>query len=66
MDGPTSTKAIRELGYEGPIIGCTGNTLDMDVQRFKECGCNHVMGKPFKMDQFAQVCDLLLFTMAFF
>ena len=34
MDGPTATKAIRELGYTGPIIGCTGNTLDMDLDRF--------------------------------
>ena len=36
MDGPDATKAIRDLGYTAPIIGCTGNTLDMDLQRFKE------------------------------
>ena len=66
MDGPSATKAIRELGYKGPIIGCTGNTLDMDVQRFKECGCDHVMGKPFRMDQFAQVFYFLfLFVCCF-
>lgn len=26
MDGPTATKAIREMGYIGPIVGVTGET----------------------------------------
>ena len=54
MDGPDATKAIRELGYTGPIIGCTGNTLDMDLLRFKECGCDRVIGKPFLPEVFHQ------------
>jgi len=52
MDGPTATKAIRTLGYKGPIIACTGNTLDIDVQRFKEAGCYHIIGKPFVLTTF--------------
>ena len=36
MDGPAATKAIRSLSFTRPIIGCTGNTLDMDLLRFKE------------------------------
>ena len=52
MDGPDATRAIRALGYTGPILGVTGNTLDMDVQRFKDCGCNAVFGKPFRIDTF--------------
>ena len=55
MDGPTATKAIRALGYTQPIIGCTGNTLDMDVLRLKEAGCNEVLGKPFRMDRFVEI-----------
>ena len=54
MDGPNATKAIRDLGNTTPIIGCTGNTLDMDLQRFKESGCNRVIGKPFELDIFYQ------------
>ena len=54
MDGPDATKAIRALGYTGPVIGCTGNTLDMDLQRFKECGCDRVIGKPFESELFHQ------------
>ena len=36
MDGPAATKAIRALSFTAPIIGCTGNTLDMDVERFQQ------------------------------
>ena len=54
MDGPDATKVIRDLGYIGPIIGCTGNTLDMDLQRFHDSGCDRVIGKPFSVDLFHQ------------
>ena len=54
MDGPDATKVIRELGYTGPIIGCTGNTLEHDLLRFKESGCDRVIGKPFLPDMFHQ------------
>ena len=59
MDGPDATKALRELGYLGPVIGCTGNTLYMDLQRFYECGCDRVIGKPFLPDVFHQYMDEL-------
>ena len=52
MDGPDATKAIRDLGYTRPIIGVTGNTLDMDVKRFEESGSNCVIGKPFVSEKF--------------
>jgi CheY-like chemotaxis protein len=48
MDGPDATKAIRDLGYTRPIIGCTGNTLEMDLKRFRDSGCKYVIGKPFE------------------
>ena len=59
LDGPDATKAIRDLGYIGPIIGCTGNTLDMDLLRFKESGCDRVIGKPFESDLFHEFMDVL-------
>ena len=59
MDGPTATAAIRALGYTCPIIGCTGNTLDMDLERFKECGCDRVIGKPFQLEVFHQYMEEL-------
>ena len=59
MDGPDATKAIRALGYTGPVIGCTGNTLDMDLERFKDSGCDRVIGKPFDLTLFHTYMDEL-------
>ena len=59
MDGPDATKVIRDLGYKGPIIGCTGNTLDTDLLRFKESGCDRVIGKPFLPELFHQFMNEL-------
>ena len=57
MDGPDATKAIRDLGYTRPVIGCTGNTLEMDLKRFHASGCNGVIGKPFVLDLFYQYME---------
>eukprot|EP00596_Hydrurales_sp_CCMP1899_P008433 CAMPEP_0119051260 /NCGR_PEP_ID=MMETSP1177-20130426/72933_1 /TAXON_ID=2985 /ORGANISM="Ochromonas sp, Strain CCMP1899" /LENGTH=620 /DNA_ID=CAMNT_0007030401 /DNA_START=1058 /DNA_END=2920 /DNA_ORIENTATION=- len=46
MDGPTATRHIREMGYDGPIFGVTGNALQSDVNYFKKCGANEVLAKP--------------------
>jgi CheY-like chemotaxis protein len=59
MDGPTATKLIRTLGYTSPIIGCTGNTLDVDRQRFVENGCDRIIGKPFQLALMYQYMDEL-------
>jgi two-component system sensor histidine kinase/response regulator len=52
VDGPTATKAVRDLGYMGLISGLTGNALDCDVAYFLSCGANEVMAKPFKLSYF--------------
>ena len=59
LDGPDATKAIRALGYTAPIIGCTGNTLDIDLDRFKDSGCDRVIGKPFSPEKFHQFMNEL-------
>jgi CheY-like chemotaxis protein len=46
MDGPTATKALREAGYEGVILGVTGNVQPEEIQHFLDCGADTVMGKP--------------------
>ena len=55
MDGPTATKALRAMGYNGVIIGVTGNQLSADIEHFLECGANKVLMKPLVVDQFRQV-----------
>ena len=55
MDGPTATKALRAMGYNGVIIGVTGNQLSADIEHFLECGANKVLMKPLVVEQFRQV-----------
>lgn len=47
MNGPEAARKMRcELGYEGPIIGVTGNALPEDIAFFIENGANSVVIKP--------------------
>eukprot|EP00607_Mallomonas_marina_P002249 CAMPEP_0182439230 /NCGR_PEP_ID=MMETSP1167-20130531/86308_1 /TAXON_ID=2988 /ORGANISM="Mallomonas Sp, Strain CCMP3275" /LENGTH=265 /DNA_ID=CAMNT_0024632879 /DNA_START=341 /DNA_END=1138 /DNA_ORIENTATION=- len=50
MDGPTATKKIREMGYNGLIIGVTGNALDDDIKHFKTQGADDVLPKPLDVN----------------
>ena len=46
MNGPEASKQIRELGYQGFIIGVTGNVLSKDIEQFMNYGANRVLKKP--------------------
>ena len=52
MDGPTSTKKIRELLYTGVIIGLTGNAMPSDITHFLDHGASAVLIKPLDMTEF--------------
>ena len=58
MNGPESTKAIRELGYIGPIIGVTGNAHNDDKVIFMNAGVTNVILKPLKMEKLLTIIDL--------
>jgi signal transduction histidine kinase/CheY-like chemotaxis protein len=51
MDGPTATKAIREAGFKGLVIGVTGNVLPEDRAYFINQGATAVMNKPLDVNQ---------------
>ena len=55
MDGPTATRAIRDMGYTAPILGVTGNGQDFDVAHFKTMGANEVFTKPLDVPRFLAV-----------
>jgi CheY-like chemotaxis protein len=44
--GPVATEELRMQGYQGVIIGLTGNALPADVQTFLDKGANVVLLKP--------------------
>jgi signal transduction histidine kinase len=57
MDGPTATRELRAMGYTGIILGVTGNGLQSDITYFKSCGANHVLVKPFQIEEFSKIMD---------
>ena len=54
MIGPDACKRIREMGCWSYIVGVTGNVMGEDVARFRECGANWVLPKPFKLESLEQ------------
>lgn len=46
MNGLDACRAIRRMGYTGPIIGLTGNALMQDVHDLKCAGADKVCTKP--------------------
>jgi CheY-like chemotaxis protein len=54
MEGPEACKLIREMGCWSYIVGVTGNVMGEDVARFRECGANWVLPKPFKLEALEQ------------
>eukprot|EP00607_Mallomonas_marina_P000058 CAMPEP_0182439350 /NCGR_PEP_ID=MMETSP1167-20130531/86382_1 /TAXON_ID=2988 /ORGANISM="Mallomonas Sp, Strain CCMP3275" /LENGTH=150 /DNA_ID=CAMNT_0024633027 /DNA_START=1050 /DNA_END=1502 /DNA_ORIENTATION=- len=55
MDGPTATKEMREMGFRGPILGVTGNTLPVQVTTFLSSGADKVLHKPLEFEQLMMV-----------
>ena len=49
MNGPDATRAIRNLGYKGIILGITGNVLQEDSEHFRSMGADDILAKPISM-----------------
>lgn len=46
LTGVQAIKILREHGYDGVVIGVTGNILKEDILEFLSAGCDEVLGKP--------------------
>jgi len=62
MEGPEAAREIRELGFQGLIIGITGNVLPVDKERFISQGANIVLTKPVNLLDILTAFDSLLPT----
>ncbi|MBI1324675.1 response regulator [bacterium] len=60
MDGRQATKAIRELGYRGPMISLTASFEDEELQRMQEAGCDAHMRKPMDLKDFIRKARALM------
>ena len=55
MDGVAATRMLRAAGYRQPIIALTANVMKEDTERYRQAGCDHVLGKPLDREQFYEV-----------
>ena len=58
MNGPDATRAIRALGYTGPIIGVTGNAHNDDKAIFTKAGVTDIVIKPLKMNSLIKIINI--------
>lgn len=52
MNGTEAVLKLRDLGYNGIILGVTGNALPEDVQEFENKGADLVIVKPLDVTKF--------------
>ena len=54
-DGIEATRDIRNMGYQGVILGVTGDALAEDVELFLQAGADKVVTKPIRTDHFVKL-----------
>ena len=59
MNGIDATRAIRQHGYKGPIIGVTAMATRPDEAEFYKAGTNLVVFKPFKINAMYEILNSL-------
>lgn len=55
MNGPEAAQRMRSGGFEGLIVGVTGNVMAQDVARFVASGADCVLGKPLNLEELKQI-----------
>ena len=59
MDGNTAASEIRRRGYNGIILGVTGNAVAEDVRSFELAGVDMVVIKPFDAKKFDEALSII-------
>jgi signal transduction histidine kinase len=60
MDGYETTKRLREMGVEIPIIAVTANVFKEDVEKCLEYGMNDHISKPFNIEVVIEKLNLYI------
>jgi len=59
LTGELLCKILRGLGYNGLILGVTGNGVKEDRDKFRENGADYVFIKPFTKNNLESILDLV-------
>ena len=59
LTGELLSKILRGIGYDGLIIGITGNGLKEDKEKFLDNGADHIFVKPFNKQKLTMLLDLI-------
>lgn len=57
MDGHTCIKELRKLGYAGPIVAITANSMQSDIDECFAAGCSDYLTKPIQFDYMVKVLE---------
>jgi CheY-like chemotaxis protein len=58
LDGPSATEQLRQkIGYDGLIIGVTGNALSDEIDYFLRMGADRVLTKPINVDELREIIE---------
>jgi hypothetical protein len=52
QNGMEATRRIKEMGFQGVILGVTGNGLQTDIDNFLRSGVDRVLLKPLNISKF--------------
>jgi DNA-binding NarL/FixJ family response regulator len=57
MEGYEATRQLRQLGYQGIIVGVTANALPADVREFVAQGVDGVVTKPVDVPKLLDIIE---------
>lgn len=60
LDGLEVTRILRDLGFDKPIIGLSGNAYESDFNEAKKAGMNDYLSKPIDIVQCIGVLEIYL------
>lgn len=55
MDGPSAIREMRHIGYNGRVIGITGQIQHEETRYFLRSGANEVLSKPLDTNRLGEI-----------